>query len=80
MAKVLAITTAGTIRDKRSALDICIGPERISTRGTAPAPMPPPMIGRPISSTAFLKPYPIREPTSPTLSSASATPPRMTGR
>ncbi|MNF87419.1 hypothetical protein D3C84_698840 [compost metagenome] len=80
MARVLAITTAGTMRDSRSALDICKGPERISTSGTAPAPMPPPMMGRPMSSTAFLKPYPIREPTRPTLSSARATPPRITGR
>ena len=54
METAFPIATAGVITDSASAADMELLVSKILDSGVAPAPIPPPMIGRAIRSSAFI--------------------------
>ena len=54
METALPMATAGVMMDSAVSADMGLLVSKIFESGVAPAPMPPPMIGRAISSRAFI--------------------------
>ena len=76
----LPIATAGFMIEIASSAVIVPDDSKILLRGTAPAPIPPPIMGRAMRSTAFTTPKPLKCPAAATSPNDTAIAPNIAGK